>query len=72
MNPLLSGVTEGDSVTLMRTMPSSSAHLILSDIPYGISADDWDVLHDNTNSALLDRALHKKKLVRSSRSVASR
>ncbi len=61
MNPLLSGVTEGDSVTLMRTMPSSSAQLILSDIPYGISADDWDVLHDNTNSALLGSSPAQEK-----------
>jgi site-specific DNA-methyltransferase (adenine-specific) len=34
-------------------MDPSSVHLILSDIPYGIGADEWDVLHNNTNSALL-------------------
>jgi site-specific DNA-methyltransferase (adenine-specific) len=34
-------------------MAESSIHLILSDIPYGIGADEWDVLHNNTNSALL-------------------
>lgn len=34
-------------------MPSESVHQITSDIPYGIAADTWDVLHDNTNSALL-------------------
>jgi site-specific DNA-methyltransferase (adenine-specific) len=28
-------------------------HLILSDIPYGIGADHWDVLHANSNSAYL-------------------
>jgi site-specific DNA-methyltransferase (adenine-specific) len=27
--------------------------VVLSDIPYGIGADEWDVLHNNTNSALL-------------------
>src|SRR5690606_4738066 len=43
----------GDSVELVRGLGSESVHLILSDIPYGIGADDWDVLHDNTNSALL-------------------
>jgi len=30
--------------------------LFLSDIPYGISLDDWDVLHHNTNSALLGQS----------------
>ena len=30
-----------------------SIDLFLSDIPYGISLDTWDVLHNNTNSALL-------------------
>jgi len=30
--------------------------LFLSDIPYGISLDDWDVLHNNTNSALLGQS----------------
>jgi site-specific DNA-methyltransferase (adenine-specific) len=34
-------------------IPRESVHLIASDIPYGIAFDDWDVLHDNTNSALL-------------------
>jgi site-specific DNA-methyltransferase (adenine-specific) len=53
MNQQTNGVIQGDSIELMRTLDSSSAHLILSDIPYGIGADDWDVLHDNTNSALL-------------------
>ena len=31
----------------------SSIDLFLSDIPYGIGLDRWDVLHKNTNSALL-------------------
>lgn len=33
-------------------MASVSVHLILSDIPYGIGVEDWDILHENTNSAL--------------------
>ncbi len=61
MNSLICGVTEGDSVALMRNLPSSSAHLILSDIPYGIGAEDWDVLHDNTNSALLGSSPAQEK-----------
>ena len=49
----LNRIARGDSVARMKELPSSSVHLILSDIPYGIGAEDWDVLHDNTNSALL-------------------
>ena len=43
----------GDSLTHLRRLSSASVHLILSDIPYGIGADHWDVLHANTNSAFL-------------------
>lgn len=46
-------VVEGDCVVLLRAVPDASIHLILSDIPYGIGADSWDVLHENTNSAFL-------------------
>ncbi len=41
----------GDSIDLIKELPDNSVHLILSDIPYGIGLDDWDVLHANTNSA---------------------
>lgn len=43
----------GDSLELIKTLEDESVHLILSDIPYGINYDEWDVLHNNTNSALL-------------------
>jgi site-specific DNA-methyltransferase (adenine-specific) len=46
-------VIHADSITSMRQLPDHSIHLILSDIPYGIGMDDWDVLHDNTNSAYM-------------------
>jgi site-specific DNA-methyltransferase (adenine-specific) len=46
-------VTCGDSLEVLRTVPDASVHLILSDIPYGIGFDDWDVLHANTNSAFM-------------------
>lgn len=49
----LDSVLHGDCIELIRQMPSNSVHLIASDIPYGIGAEDWDVLHDNTNSAYL-------------------
>jgi len=41
----------GDSRRELKKLPPEFAHLILSDIPYGIGAEDWDVLHDNKNSA---------------------
>lgn len=37
-------------------LPNNSVHLFLSDIPYGIGLDDWDVLHNNTNSAYLGQS----------------
>jgi site-specific DNA-methyltransferase (adenine-specific) len=46
-------VVATDGIAAVRDMEASSIHLILSDIPYGIGADEWDVLHNNTNSALL-------------------
>lgn len=42
-----------DGIAAVQDLETSSIHLILSDIPYGIGADEWDVLHNNTNSALL-------------------
>ena len=49
----LNSVTHIDGIAAVKNLPDASIHLILSDIPYGIGADDWDVLHNNTNSALL-------------------
>lgn len=46
-------VSVAESVAAVKYLPDSSIHLILSDIPYGIGVDDWDVLHNNTNSAFL-------------------
>ncbi len=39
----------------------NSIYLILTDIPYGIGAEDWDVLHSNTNSALLGNSPAQRK-----------
>ena len=52
----------GDSVQLIKNIESESIHLILSDIPYGINYDEWDVLHHNTNSALLGQSPAQEKL----------
>lgn len=57
----LNQVILGDSVTLLKSLPPFSVHLILSDIPYGIGAEDWDVLHDNTNSAFLGSSPSQEK-----------
>ena len=43
----------GDCLDVLPNIPSNSVDLFLSDIPYGINLDEWDVLHNNTNSALL-------------------
>lgn len=43
----------GNCIEEIKKIESNAIHLILSDIPYGISMDTWDVLHNNTNSSLL-------------------
>ncbi len=46
-------ILQGDCFEILPRIEPDSVHLILSDIPYGIGAEEWDVLHENTNSALL-------------------
>lgn len=53
MNTHLNNVFFGDSTDLIHEIETESIHLTLSDIPYGIGAEEWDVLHDNTNTAYL-------------------
>jgi site-specific DNA-methyltransferase (adenine-specific) len=36
--------------------------LVVTDIPYGISLDNWDILHNNTNSALGGQSPAQRKL----------
>lgn len=50
---ILDKIIHGNAVELLTKIPNNSVHLCLSDIPYGINLDDWDILHGNTNSALL-------------------
>jgi len=45
-------IITGDSIEILKSMPDNYVHAIISDIPYGISFDNWDVLHSNTNTAL--------------------
>jgi len=55
------GIRCGDGIVGVRELPDSSVHLIASDIPYGIGTEDWDVLHRNTNSALLGSSPAQKR-----------
>lgn len=41
----------GNSIEIVKEIPDNSIHAIISDIPYGIGYDDWDVLHNNKNTA---------------------
>lgn len=50
---LVNSVQLGDGIAGLSVVDTDSIHLILSDIPYGIGADHWDVLHANSNSAYL-------------------
>lgn len=48
---MLDQIIHGNSIQIIKHIDSNSIHAIISDIPYGIGFDDWDVLHSNTNSA---------------------
>ena len=61
LSETLNTVINADSIVGMADLPANFAHLILSDIPYGIGAEDWDVLHDNKNSAYLGSSPGQKK-----------
>jgi site-specific DNA-methyltransferase (adenine-specific) len=54
-------VVEADSLEALKRLADGRVHLILSDIPYGIAAAEWDVLHRNTNSALLGASPAQQK-----------
>jgi len=49
----LNRIINDDCFKHLDKLDNASIDLFLSDIPYGISLDSWDVLHNNTNSALL-------------------
>lgn len=61
MNKFLNNLILGDCIEQMKELPDSSIHAIISDIPYGIGAEDWDVLHKNNNSAYLGTSPAQKK-----------
>ncbi len=53
MNQFIDEITLGDCRDFLPQLTAESVHLFLSDIPYGIGLDEWDVFHENTNSAFL-------------------
>lgn len=48
---MIDKIIHGDSIEIIKQIENNSVHAIISDIPYGIGFDDWDVLHNNKNSA---------------------
>lgn len=56
LDKYLNKITLGNCMDYLPCLPSDSIHLCVSDIPYGINLADWDVLHSNTNSALLGQS----------------
>jgi len=44
---------QADCIKILQQLDSQSIDIVLSDIPYGINYDEWDVFHKNTNSAFL-------------------
>ena len=52
----LDKITLADCREHLPHLDDDSIELLLSDIPYGIAMDDWDVLHRNQNSALLGKS----------------
>lgn len=49
-------IVNADCRNYLDKLQPNSIDLFLSDIPYGINLDSWDVLHANTNSALLGKS----------------
>ena len=58
---MINNIINNDCINGIKELPDNYVHLILSDIPYGIGAEDWDVLHDNKNSAYLGSSPSQKK-----------
>jgi site-specific DNA-methyltransferase (adenine-specific) len=51
----------GDSIELLKQVDENTVDLIISDIPYGIGVDTWDVVHKNTNNAYLGSSPAQEK-----------
>lgn len=59
--PTVDRVAVAAAEDFLRGVGAESVHCLLSDIPYGIGAEEWDVLHQNTNSALLGSSPAQEK-----------
>ena len=55
-------IYNSDCRTVLTTLLPESINCVVSDIPYGISQESWDVLHKNTNSALLGSSPAQEKI----------
>lgn len=55
------GIVCADCTKFIKKLPSDSVDMILSDIPYGIGLEDWDVLHGNTNSAYMGKSAAQQR-----------
>lgn len=42
----------GDCREILKSLPDKCIDAVITDIPYGIDFSNWDVLHNNQNSAL--------------------
>lgn len=51
----------GDCIEIMKKLKDKSIDIVITDIPYGIDFSEWDVLHNNTNSALGGASEHQKE-----------
>lgn len=58
---MIDNIYFGDCRNLIQDIGNETIDLIASDIPYGISMDSWDVLHNNKNSALLGSSPAQEK-----------
>lgn len=57
----MNNIILGDCIKELPKLDKNSVHLLLSDIPYGIGVEDWDVLHSNTNSAYMGTSPSQKQ-----------
>lgn len=51
---------QGDCLERMKEIPDESVDVVISDIPYGIDYSEWDITHNNKNSALLGASPSQK------------
>ena len=57
----INNIFNGNTIDLIKDVDDNIIDLIISDIPYGIGVDTWDVLHSNTNTAYLGTSPAQEK-----------